>query len=137
MTARSGFQLIPAAAKILAAFTFLANVAFFFYIFDDHRAIGLGAAIGAGSGTIAAVFILLAGYVYADASRRCMPPIPWTALALLIPNGVGFVLYFLLRKPLHHPCSNCGCGVAQSAAFCSACGQSQRDVGVQHSWKAS
>jgi len=135
MTARSGFHLIPAAAKIFAAFVFLAIVAFFFCFFDEHNTIGLGTAIGVGIGTIAGTFILLAGYVYADSSRRGMPPIPWTALALLIPNGVGFVLYFLLRKPILHPCSNCGCGVAQDAIFCSRCGQSQLNMGVQHSWK--
>ena len=106
MSGRSGFGLIPGPAKILAALAFLAPVAFFFWIFDDHRAIGLGTAIGLGVGTIAAAFVLLAGYVYADAARRGMPPIPWTALAVLIPNGVGFVLYFLLRKPILHPLSH-------------------------------
>jgi hypothetical protein len=124
MTARSGFHLIPRASKVLAAFVFVAAAAFCFFFFDEHKMIGLGSAIGAGMGAIAATFVLLAGYVYADSSRRGMPPVPWTALALLIPNGVGFVLYFLLRKPIQHPCSNCGCGVAQDAAFCSRCGQS-------------
>jgi hypothetical protein len=137
MTARSGFQLIPTQAKILAAFVFVAPVVFLFFFFDEHKMIGLGSAIGAGMGAIAATFILLAGYVYADSSRRGMPPIPWTALALLIPNGVGFVLYFLLRKPIQHPCSNCGCGVAQDAAFCSGCGQSQLPAEVQRSSKES
>src|SRR6266853_2777999 len=125
MTERSGFDLIPTAAKFLAACGFLGLVAFCFWIFDDHKAIGPGTAMGVGLGTIMAAFILLAGYVYADASRRGMPPIPWTALALLIPNGVGFVLYFLLRKPILRPCSGCGCGIAQDADFCSRCGQPQ------------
>jgi hypothetical protein len=137
MTPRSGFHLIPVAAKILAAFVFLAIVAFCFRLLDEGNTIGLETALGVGIGTIVATFILLAGYVYADSSRRGMPAIPWTALALLIPNGVGFVLYFLLRKPILHPCSSCGCGVAQDAAFCSRCGQSQLNVGVQHSWKES
>ena len=125
MTARSGFHLIPTAAKMLAALVLVAPAVFLFFFFDEHKTIGLGSAMGAGMGAIAAAFILLAGYVYADSSRRGMSPVPWTALALLIPNGVGFVLYFLLRKPFQHPCSNCGCGVAQDAAFCSRCGQSQ------------
>lgn len=131
MTASSGLRLIPAGAKILSGIVFLATVAFFFCFFDERKVIGLGTAIGVGMGTILAAFTLLAGYVYADASRRDMPPLPWAALALLIPNGVGFVLYFLLRKPLVHPCSNCGCGVVQDAAFCSRCGQSHSNVGVQ------
>ena len=136
MSGRSGFGLIPGPAKILAALAFLAPVAFFFWIFDDHRAIGLGTAIGLGVGTIAAAFVLLAGYVYADAARRGMPPIPWTALAVLIPKGVGFVLYFLLRKPILHPCRTCGRGVTPDAAFCQRCGQPQMNLGLPL-WKES
>ena len=101
MSWRSGFGLIPGPAKILAA---LAFVLFFFGVFEEHRASGLGTLIGLAGGTLAGAFFLLAGYVYADAVRRGMPPIPWTALAVLIPNCVGFVLYFLLRKPILHPC---------------------------------
>jgi hypothetical protein len=137
MTARSGFHLIPTGAKILAAFAFVAPAILLFFFFDEHKTIGPGSAMGAGMGVIAAAFILLAGYVYADSSRRGMPPIPWTALALLIPNGVGFVLYFLLRKPIQHPCSNCASGVAQDAPFCSKCGQSQLSAEVQPSSKES
>jgi hypothetical protein len=137
MTPRNGFQLIPTAAKMLAAFVFVAPPVFLFFFFDEHKTVGLGSAMGAGMGVIAATFILLAGYVYADSSGRGMPPIPWTALALLIPNGVGFVLYFLLRKPIQYPCSKCGCGVTQNAAFCSRCGQSQLNAEVQRSSKES
>jgi hypothetical protein len=132
MTVPNGFRLIPTAAKILSGIVLVAIVVFFFCFFDEHKTIGLGTVIGVGIGTIGATLILLTGYVYADASRRDMPSIPWAALALLIPNGVGFVLYFLLRKPIVHRCSNCGYGVAQDAAFCSRCGQSQLNVGVKH-----
>ena len=83
--------------------------------------------------TFAGAYFLLAGYVYADAVRRGMPPIPWTALAVLVPNCVGFVLYFLLRKPILHPCPSCGRGVAPDAAFCPRCGQPQMNLGPQPS----
>ena len=99
MSWRSGFGLIPGPAKILAA---LAFVFFFFGVVEEHRASGLRTLIGLAGGTLAVAYFLLAGYVYADAVRRGMPPIPWTALAVLIPNCVGFVLYFLLRKPILH-----------------------------------
>ncbi len=125
MSGRSLFGLIPAPARILAALMFLTSTVFFSWIFDDHHAIGVGTAIGMGIGAFGGAFVLLAGYVYADASRRGMPPIPWTALAVMIPNCVGFVLYFLLRKPILLACSSCGCGVAPDAAFCSRCGASQ------------
>ena len=128
MSWRSGFGLIPGPAKILAA---LAFVVFFFGVVEEHRASGLRTLIGLAGGTLAGAYFLLAGYVYADAVRRGMPPIPWTALAVLVPNCVGFVLYFLLRKPILHPCPGCGRGVAPDAAFCPGCGQPQMNSGPQ------
>jgi len=142
MTAKSGFSLIPIGAKVAAALVFLAIVAGLNWFFVDRNTLGLAevglvTVIGAMGGLFAAAYVLLAGYVYADASRRGMPAIAWTALTVLVPNAIGFVLYFLLRKPIVHPCPNCGCGVAQDAAFCSRCGQSQLTAEVQHSWKES
>ena len=142
MTAKSGFSLIPIGAKVAAALVFLAIVAGLNWFFVDRNTLGLAevglvTVIGAMGGLFAAAYVLLAGYVYADASRRGMPAIAWTALTVLVPNAIGFVLYFLLRKPIVHPCPNCGCGVAQDAAFCSRCGQSQLNAVVQHSWKES
>ena len=128
MSWRSGFDLIPSAAKIVAAFAF---VFFFFAVFEEYRASDLGTLIGLVGGTLGGTYFLLAGYVYADATRRGMPPIPWTALAVVIPNCVGFVLYFLLRKPILHPCPSCGRGVAPAAAFCPRCGQQQMNMGSQ------
>jgi hypothetical protein len=128
MSWRSGFGLIPGTAKIVAA---LAFVFFFSEIFKEYRASGPGILIGLVGGTLAGAYFLLAGYVYADAVRRGMPPIPWTALAVVIPNCVGFVLYFLLRKPILHPCPGCGRGVAPDAAFCPRCGQPQMNMGPQ------
>ncbi len=134
MSWRNGFGLIPGAAKIVAAVAF---VVFFFAVFKEYRASGLTTLIGLAGGTLAGAYFLLAGYVYADAARRSMPPIPWTALAVVIPNCVGFVLYFLLRKPILHPCTNCGSGVAPDAAFCPRCGQSQMNMGPRPSREES
>ena len=137
MTAESGFSLVPIGAKVAAALVFLAIVAGLYWFFVDRSTlgfaeVGLVTVIGAMGGLFAAAYVLLAGYVYADASRRGMPAIAWTALTVLVPNAIGFVLYFLLRNPIVHPCPNCGCGVAQDAAFCSRCGQSQLNAEVQH-----
>jgi hypothetical protein len=122
MNWRTRFDLIPALAKIVAA---LAFVVFFVGLFEEYRAGGFGIPIGLVAGMLAATYFLLAGYIYVDAARRGMPPIPWTALAVLIPNCVGFVLYFLLRKALQHPCPSCAGGVALDAAFCPRCGHAQ------------
>ena len=125
MSWRSGFGLISAPAKIVAA---LAFVLFFFGIFEGYRASGLGTLMGLVGGTLGGAYFLLAGYIYSDAGRRGMPPIPWAALAVLVPNCMGFVLYFLLRKPILHPCPSCRRGVAPDAAFCPRCGQPQMNL---------
>ena len=133
MTLRDHLALVPVPARILAALPPLAITGVCFWFFDEHRVPGLGTALGFILGTIFGIFVLLAGYVYGDASRRGMQPIAWTALALLIPNGVGLVLYFLLRKPLQRPCPACGSGIPSDVAFCPRCGQSQARLGLQPS----
>lgn len=130
MSWRSGLGLIPVPAKIVAA---LAFVVFFVGVFQQYRTNGFAALIGLAGGMLACAYFLLAGYVYRDAVRRGMPPIPWTALAVVVPNCVGFVLYFVLRKPMLHPCPGCGRGVTPDAAFCPRCGQPQMNMGPQPS----
>jgi hydrogenase/urease accessory protein HupE len=125
MTVRNEFELIPMPAKIIAVLVFIGIVVAMSWAFDSHHVIGIGTIFGVVTGAVAAAFILLAGYVYGDSARRAMSPAAWTALALLVPNGVGFVLYFLLRKPLTRPCSRCGNGVAPNDAYCPRCGQPQ------------
>lgn len=69
-----------------------------------------------------AVYALLVGYVYADAKRRAMRYVVWTLLAALIPNGIGIILYFIMREPLARPCPNCGTRTRAGFAFCPVCG---------------
>jgi hypothetical protein len=74
---------------------------------------------------IFALYVLLAGYVYGDAKRRNMRAVMWTLLALLIPNAIGFILYFIMREPLMLACPNCGTPVRENFAFCPHCGKSR------------
>ena len=67
-------------------------------------------------------YALLIGYVYADAKRRNMRYVMWTWLAILVPNGIGIILYFLLRDPWPVYCSRCGAVAQAGFAFCSHCG---------------
>lgn len=89
----------------------------------------LGAIIGLGMGLfigcLFAVWILCLGYVYGDAQRRNMPPVLWLLVALLVPNLLGFLLYFVLRKPLGQPCPQCGQAITPEQRFCSWCGWQQ------------
>jgi predicted RNA-binding Zn-ribbon protein involved in translation (DUF1610 family) len=67
---------------------------------------------------------LLIGYVYGDARRRGMRYVLWTLLAIFIPDGIGVILYFILRDPMPTYCSKCGASTKQGHAFCPACGAS-------------
>jgi predicted RNA-binding Zn-ribbon protein involved in translation (DUF1610 family) len=77
------------------------------------------------------VFVLLCGYVYADARRRGMNYGLWTLLAVFIPNAVGIILYFILRKPLPATCPSCRAALAPELAFCPACGAANQTVCAQ------
>jgi len=81
---------------------------------------GLG--FGLLAGTLMAVWLLGLGYVYADARRRSMPHILWTLAAALIPNLLGYLLYFVMRKPIALPCPKCGQATTVGQRFCSWCG---------------
>jgi len=67
-------------------------------------------------------YTLLIAYVYGDARRRGMRHVLWTLLAIFLFNGIGIILYFILRDPLMVYCSRCGAGVHPSHAFCPKCG---------------
>ena len=76
-------------------------------------------------GVFTAAFFLALGYIYGDAKRRQMPAWAWVIAAFLIPNLIGFILYFVFRGPLLGPCSSCGKPIRGGEAFCSHCGCSQ------------
>ena len=78
--------------------------------------------IGVVGGLMLAATLLLTGYIYADAKRRSMNAILWVLLVLLIPKPIGFIAYFLLRRPLGMPCPNCGTAVGTDFHFCPKCG---------------
>ena len=85
----------------------------------------VGLAGGLFVGSLFAVWVLGLGYVYGDARRRNMPAVPWLLVALLVPNLLGFLLYFVLRKPLARPCPQCGQAITPEQRFCSWCGGQQ------------
>ena len=73
-------------------------------------------------GGVVAAYVLLIGYVNQDAKRRDMGQLLWTLLVIFIPNGIGFLAYFLLRKPLLADCPKCGTRVQKGFHYCPKCG---------------
>src|SRR5579859_40273 len=64
---------------------------------------------------------LLIGYVNRDAKRRGMNVTLWTIMVILIPNAIGYILYFLVREPLVFNCPQCGGSVSARFNFCPKC----------------
>jgi hypothetical protein len=81
-----------------------------------------GTGIGLVASCLAALWVACLGYVYADARDRGMPPILWTLLAALVPNLLGFLFYFALRRPLLRPCPRCAQAIYTGQRFCASCG---------------
>ena len=67
-------------------------------------------------------WILLIGYINADARRRGMRHVMWTLLGLFIPYGIGVILYFVLRDPQLVPCPGCGAMGRPGFVYCPQCG---------------
>ena len=74
-------------------------------------------------GVAAACYILLIGYINVDAGRRGMSRLLWTLIAIFIPNALGIVLYFVLRKPRIATCPQCSAVVEPGFGFCPRCRQ--------------
>ena len=75
-----------------------------------------------------AAYVLLVGYVYGDARRRRMRHVMWMWLAILVPNGLGIVIYFILREPLAVYCTTCGLAMRPGFAYCPGCGSAMAPV---------
>lgn len=72
-------------------------------------------------GTLLGCCILLVGYINSDARRRGMSPLAWTLLAIFVPNALGIVLYFVLRKPRVASCPQCASPVQPGFNYCPQC----------------
>ena len=134
-------KIVPPWAWTLAGIAFVAAQWFFNIAVARHAnappvwcrpLLGLLAGIGGGC------YLLFIGYINRDAKRRGMSPILWTLVAILIPNGLGILLFFILRQPRSSACPQCGNAVQTGFNFCPRCNyklspscpQCQRVVGV-------
>jgi RNA polymerase subunit RPABC4/transcription elongation factor Spt4 len=101
-------------------------------------ALGIRVLVGIVAGGLLGCYCLLIGYVNRDAQRRGMSPLLWTVVAVVVTNGLGIILYFILRQPLQRACPQCGSAVKSGFNFCPqcsgqlspSCGKCQRVVGA-------
>jgi double zinc ribbon protein len=134
-------KIVPTWAWILAGCAFVAALFFFSVIVArQHNPPPAWARplLGLLVGLVGGCYLLLIGYINRDAQRRGMSTTLWTILAIVVPNALGIILYFLLRLPLRSLCPQCGYAVQPGFSFCPhcsyklspSCPQCQRVVGV-------
>lgn len=123
---REELAVIPRAMWLITILGYVGFAALFLGVVGSHMPAIPRIVFGLGIPIIFSVYLLLTGYVYGDARRRGMRPLMWALLALLIPNAIGFILYFILREPRMHPCPQCGKSVSGRFAFCPFCGASRK-----------
>lgn len=117
-------KLIPGMAIGLAIAVFAAiQVLVHFVLSHTHNPppAPLRVFFGLFAGGLLAMFFLLWGYVYRDAKRRGMNPLLWLMIVVLVPNALGFLVYFLVRSEVIGKCPNCGAMVRNSFNFCPKC----------------
>jgi hypothetical protein len=73
------------------------------------------------TGTALASYILLIGYVSRDVKRRSMSAPLWMMIVVVMPGGIGAVVYFLLRQPISIRCPNCTTELTAGVHFCPQC----------------
>jgi hypothetical protein len=132
---RKEWDLIPGAAFVIAGLVYLAYLGLMGSIWfggpllegDPIPLVLVGFfLLTAFAGLFMVLFILLVGYVWADAKRRGMNAVLWVLLAIFIPNLIGVILYFILREPLPTPCPSCRAPVGKDLACCASCGTTVR-----------
>jgi hypothetical protein len=72
-------------------------------------------------GLLVSLYFLMVGYVSKDAPRRAMSSRFWIVICLVMPGGIGAVLYFLLRQPEVSRCPACSTHVQSDFHFCPQC----------------
>ena len=89
----------------------------------DHNAprLVIRCLMGILAGTVLGCYAVLIGYINQDSGRRGMSRVLWTLMAIFVPNGLGIVLYFVLRKPRTAHCPKCDAEVEPGFSFCPRC----------------
>src|ERR1700735_932094 len=116
-------SMIPTWSVVLAIIVFGA-VQYLFHGVLPHRRtelLPMRLLMGYSWGTACASYVLLVGYVSRDVRRRRMPAGLWMLIVVVMPGGIGAVVYFLLRQPMMAPRPPCRTEPAAGVHFCAQC----------------
>lgn len=137
-------SIIPAWSVILAVVVFAAIQYVFHVVMPHHKheLLPLRLLMGYSWGTAFASYALLVGYVSRDVRRRDMSAKLWMLIVVLLPGGIGAVVYFMLRQPVQRRCAHCSTSISANVNFCPqcqfqmapVCGQCFRSVRITDSY---
>ena len=130
-TARSGVPLtgsddlgmIPWWSVVFAVAAFAGMQYLFHHVLPHNKAemMPMRVLMGYSWGTLIASYVLLVGYVSRDVKRRKMFGPLWMLIVILMPGGIGAVVYFLLRQPMLSRCPHCSTEITSTYHFCPQC----------------
>lgn len=117
-------KMIPVWSMVLAVIVFVGSMYFFNHAPPPHRRPGslpMHLIMGYTTGAALASYCLLIGYVSRDVKRRNMSAALWMLVVVVMPGGIGAVVYFLLRQPILIRCPNCTTELTAGVHFCPQC----------------
>ena len=116
-------SLIPVWSIVLAFVLFIGIQYLFHFkmVHRQHELLPMRFIMGFLWGAALASYSLLAGYVSRDVKRRNMSAPLWMLMVILMPAGIGAIVYFLVRQPVVARCPNCSTDVQASYHFCPQC----------------
>lgn len=121
----SELQSIPRWSIAGAVFAFVCVLYLFWVVLPAHRhhalPFGLRLYFALSWSALASLYMLMVGYICTDTKRRGMRARMWIIICLVLPGGIGSVLYFLLRQPLITLCPACSARVRREFHFCPEC----------------
>jgi Double zinc ribbon/Phospholipase_D-nuclease N-terminal len=124
MRSKDEIRILSPWAFCLFTLVFLTiSVAFVVVVGMDRHAptLAVRCLLGVLAGTLLGCYVVLIGYINQDAGRRGMSRLLWTLIAIFVPNGLGMILYFVLRKPRIAHCPQCAVEVEPGFSFCPRC----------------
>jgi hypothetical protein len=114
--------MVPVWSIILAVLVFAGWLYFSYYAQPRHHGPQpIRLLMAYMTGAVLASYLLLIGYVSRDVKRRNMPALLWMLIVVVMPGGIGAVVYFLLRQPIMVRCPNCNTELTSSVHFCPQC----------------
>ena len=118
-------RFVPRWSVAAAVASFVTVLYIFWVVVPAHRShplpFGLRLYFALSWSALSALYMLMVGYVSRDTARRGMRARLWILICLILPGGIGSVLYFLLRQPLITLCPACASRVQSGFHFCPQC----------------